>query len=108
MAKIYHHNLNYSKKSLNHITSNNNDIQQILNFVYEKSDLLNEDDNDQDDRISNESEEELQDINKILDIEKSISLGSWIYINNITLPNINHNINKSEDEEDWDLEDIIN
>src|SRR6266498_5092526 len=44
MAKIYRHNLNYSKKSLNHITPNNNDIQQMLDFVYEESDLLNEDD----------------------------------------------------------------
>ena len=108
MAKIYCHNLNYSKKSLNHIIPNNNDIQQMLDFVYEESDLLNEDDNDQDDRISDESEEELQDINKILDIKKSISLESWIYIDNTTLSNINHNINESEDEEDWDLKDIIN
>ena len=100
MVEIYHHNLNYSKKSLNHITFNNNDIQQMLDFVYEELDLLNEDDNDQDDRISDEPEEELQDINKILDIEKSISLGLWIYINNTTLPNINHNINESKDEED--------
>ena len=100
MAKIYRHNLNYSKKSLNHITPNNNDIQQMLDFVYEESDLLNEDDNDQDDRISDEPEEELQDINEILDIEKSISLGPWIYIDNTTLPNINHNINESEDKED--------
>ena len=74
MVKIYCHNLNYSKKSLNHITPNNNDIQQILDFVYKESDLLNEDDNDQNDRISDEPEEELQDINKILDIEK-LSLG---------------------------------
>ena len=46
MAKIYHHNLNYSKKSLNHITPNNNDIQQMLDFIYEESDLLNKNDND--------------------------------------------------------------
>src|SRR6266540_2265990 len=108
MAKIYHHNLNYSKKSLNHITSNNNDIQQMLDFVYKESDLLNEDDNDQDDRISDESEEELQDINEILDIEKSISLELWIYIDNTKLQNINHNINKSKKEKDWDIENIIN
>ena len=31
----------------------------MLDFVYEKSDLLNEDDNNQDDRILDESEEEL-------------------------------------------------
>ncbi len=43
--KIYYHNLNYSKKSLNHITFNNNNIQQMLDFVYEESDLLNENNN---------------------------------------------------------------
>ena len=57
----------------------------MLDFVYKESDLLNEDDNDQDDRISDEPEEKLQDINEILDIEKSISLGPWIYIDNTTL-----------------------
>ena len=31
----------------------------MLDFVYEESDLLNEDDNDQDDRISDEPKEEL-------------------------------------------------
>ena len=79
-----------------------------MDFVYKESDLLNEDDNDQDDRISNKPEEELQDINEILDIEKLISLRSWIYIDNTTLSNINHNINESKNEEDWDLKDIIN
>src|SRR6266540_3418767 len=100
MAKIYRYNLNYSKKSLNYITPNNNDIQQILDFIYEKSDLLNEDDNDQDDRISDEPEEELQDINEILDIKKSISLEPWIYIDNTIFPNINHNINESKEKKD--------
>ena len=48
----------------------------MLDFVYEESDLLNEDDNNQDNRISDKSKKELQDINEILNIKKLISLGS--------------------------------
>ena len=46
MVKIYRHNLNYDKKNLNHVLSNNDNIQHMLDSIYEKSDFLNENDND--------------------------------------------------------------
>ena len=45
MAKIYRHNLNYDKKNLNHVLFNNDNIQHMLDSVYEESDFLNENDN---------------------------------------------------------------
>ena len=43
MMKIYHHNLSNSKNNLNHVDNLLNDeIQQILNIVFEERNLLNE------------------------------------------------------------------
>jgi len=42
-VKIYHHNLSNSKNNLNHVDNLLNDeIQQILNIVFEERNLLNE------------------------------------------------------------------
>lgn len=107
MAKIYRYNLNHTKQNLTHITFNSDDIQQMLDFVYEESDLLDERD-EQDSIFDEELEEESEDIDEKLDIEKTISLGPWVYIDNTTLPNITrHNVYESEDEADWDPEEII-
>jgi hypothetical protein len=109
MAKIYRHNINYDKK-LNYVAPNDNDIQQMLDLVYEEGDVLNENDDDEDDSFLNELvEEESSQINNAkLDIEDLISLEPWIYINNEVLPKITRNIYESDDDDEWDPEEIIN
>ena len=107
MAKIYRYNLNNTKQNLKHITFNSDDIQQMLDFVFEESDLLDEK-NEQNSIFDEELEEELEDVDEKLDIEKSISLGPWVYIDNTTLPSVTrHSVYESEDEGDWDPEEII-
>ena len=110
MAKIYRHNLNYDKKNLNYVLPNNNDIQHMLDSVYEESDFLNENDNDnqEEDLILDEVvEEEIQITDEVLNVETSISLGPWVFIDNTVLPNITRTSYESEDEEDWDPEELI-
>ena len=48
MAKIYRYNLSNSKNNLNHIDNLSNDeVQQMLNIVFEEGDLLNEQNDDE-------------------------------------------------------------
>ena len=54
-----------------------------------------------------EVEEEIQIIDEVLDVETSISLGLWVFIDNTILLNITHTSYESENEEDWDLEKLI-
>ena len=109
MAKIYCYNVSHNNKKLNHITSNDNDVQRMLDLIYEKGDLLNENDDDNDESILNElvEEESSQIIDVKLSIENLISLESWILINNTTLPTVTRTIYKSDDN-DWDPEEMIN
>lgn len=106
MAKIYRYNLN-DKKNLNYVSSNDYNIQQMLDIIYEEGDLQNENDDDEE-LILNELEEEssLQNIDERLDIENLISLGPWIYIDNTVLPTITNTYN-SEDDEEWDPEELV-
>ena len=99
----------HNNKKLNHVTSNDNDVQRILDLVYEEGDLLNENDDDNGKSILNElvEEESSQIIDVKLDIENLISLEPWILINNTTLLTITHTIYKS-DNNDQDPEEMIN
>ncbi|CAB4395667.1 unnamed protein product [Rhizophagus irregularis] len=77
MAKIYRYNLSTKgQKSLNHADLiSNNDVQQMLNNVFEEGDLFNESDDDEE-LIPNEGNEvETSDVNKILNIENVVDLG---------------------------------
>ena len=99
MVKIYHYNISHNNKKLNHVTSNDNDVQRMLDLVYEEGDLLNENDDDNGKSILNElvEEESSQIIDVKLSIENLISLESWILINNTTLPTVTRTIYKSDD-----------
>ncbi|CAI2199360.1 10631_t:CDS:2, partial [Funneliformis geosporum] len=87
MAKIYRYNLN-DKKDLNYVTSNDYNIQQMLDIVYEEGDLQNENKDDEE-LILYELEEKLllQNIDEKLDIENLISL-------------------EPEDDEEWDPKEL--
>ncbi|EXX53540.1 uncharacterized protein OCT59_011980 [Rhizophagus irregularis] len=77
IAKIYRYNLSTKgQKSLNHADLiSNNDVQQMLNNMFEEGDLFNESDDD-DELIPNEGNEvETSDVNEILNIENVVDLG---------------------------------
>src|SRR6266540_3506861 len=99
MVKIYHYNISHNNKKLNHVTSNDNDIQRMLDLVYKEEDLLNENDDDNGKSILNKlvEEESSQIIDVKLSIENLISLESWILINNTTLPTVTRTIYKSDE-----------
>ena len=81
MAKIYRTYLTHFQKSLNYGNSiSENDIEQMLNVVFEDGDILNEDENE---GVSEpESNEEATNTNEILGIEQVIDLGPWVFIDN--------------------------
>ena len=99
MAKIYRYNVSHNNKKLNHVTSNDNDVQRMLDLVYEEGDLLNKNDDDNGESILNElvKEESLQIIDVKLGIENLISLNPWILINNTTLLTVTRTTYESDD-----------
>lgn len=111
MAKIYRTSLTHIQKSLNYGNSiSENDVEQMLNVVFEDGDILNEDDNEEViEPESNEGEaSEATNTNEILEIEQVIDLGPWILIDNTVLPTITRRFNDSEDDDDWDPETLVN
>jgi hypothetical protein len=110
MAKIYCYNLSTKgQKSLNHADLiSNNDVQQMLNNVFEEGDLFNESDDDEE-LIPNEGNEvETSDVDEILNIENVVDLGPWVLIDNTTLPIVTRRRYNSDDEddEDWNPDEI--
>lgn len=110
MAKIYRYNLStQGQKSLNHADLiSNNDVQQMINNVFEEGDLFNESDDEE--LIPNEgSEGETSNVDEVLNIESIVELGPWILIDNTMLPIIIRHGNISDDEDDgenWNPDEI--
>jgi hAT family C-terminal dimerisation region len=112
MAKIYCYNLSNNKNNLNHINDLSNDeVQKMLNIVFEEGDLLNE--NDEEEFVFEEEELEDQLLprqppqDEKLEIEQLINLGPWVLIDNTVLPNVNRQYNDSNCD-DWDPDEMIN
>jgi len=113
MAKIYRHNLSNSKNNLNHIDNLSNDeVQRMLNIVFEEGDLLNEIDDEEFILDEDELEEPLLPQQppqvEVLKIEQLIDLGPWVFIDNAVLPAINRQFNDESDCDDWDPEEMVN
>jgi hypothetical protein len=109
MAKIYRTYLTHFQRSLNYGNSiSENDIEQMLNVVFEEGDILNEDENEEVSEPESNEEEEETSTNEILGIEQVIDLGPWVFIDNTVLPNVNRRFNDSEDDDDWDPETLAN
>jgi len=113
MAKIYRHNLSNSKNNLNHVDNLSNDeVQRMLNIVFEEGDLLNEIDDEEFILDEDELEEPLlpQQLPQVevLKIEQLIDLGPWVFIDNTVLPAINRQFNDESDCDDWDPEEMVN
>jgi hypothetical protein len=113
LAKIYLYSLKHAKKDLNY-TSNmdgelnlNDDIQRMLNTIFEEEELLNEmneNDDGGDDLNENQSDESIM-TDERLDIESTVDLGPWVFIDNSTLPIITRKYDSDGDEE-WDPEQL--
>jgi hypothetical protein len=113
MAKIYRHNLSNSKNNLNHIDNLSNDeVQRMLNIVFEEGDLLNEIDDEEFILDEDELEKPLLPQQppqvEVLKIEQLIDLGPWVFIDNAVLPAINRQFNDESDCDDWDPEEMVN
>jgi hypothetical protein len=111
MAKIYCHYLSHADKTLNFVESlKENNIQQMLNSLFEEDDddLLHEDDEDDGSDLSliEPEREAPPDKDEMLSIDKIIDLGPWIYIDNsIPLPVITRG--NDSDNEEWDPEELL-
>src|ERR1044072_7730756 len=105
MAKIYHYTISiYDQKSLNHIgLISKNDVQQMLNDVFEEENLFNEQ-NEKEESVQ-DKEEETSNANEKLSVENIIDLGPWIFIDNSTLPAVTHKYD-SEGDEDWNPDEL--
>ena len=79
----------------------------MLDIVFKKGDILNEDENE---GVCEPepNEEEATNTNEILGIEQVIDLGPWVLIDNTVFPTINRRFNDSEDDDDWDPETLAN
>lgn len=112
MAKIYLYSLKHVKKDLNY-TSNmdgelnlDDDIQRMLNTIFEEEELLNEmNENDDSDDLNENQSDELIMTDERLDIESTVDLGPWVFIDNSTLPVITRKYDSDGDEE-WDPEQL--
>jgi hypothetical protein len=108
MAKIYLYSLNNSKKDLNYTDSKSeNDIKQMINIIFDDEEFLNENDDDNDlGEPSEPQPEEIDRTDQVLNIEEIIDLGPWIFIDNSVLPTISRKFDSSDDDEDWDPENL--
>ena len=110
MSKIYTHNvhsLSSSKRSLNHIgnTISNDDVQKMIDTLFEEGDILDE----------NEDEEEYEElpnvqkenIDETLNIDQVMDLGPWVYIESTEIPLVFNNKYDSENDDDWNPEEIL-
>jgi hypothetical protein len=77
------------------------DVQQMLDIVFEEGDLLNEDNEGEIKGVAlSDSGEEATNINETLGIEQVIDLGPWVFIDNSELPVITRRFDDSNDDED--------
>ena len=110
MAKIYLYSLKNIKKDLSYVgnLTSENDIQQMLNLIFEEEEELLNDDSDiyNEDEDLNEPQQETNMINEKLNIDEVVNLGPWVFIDNTTLPVITRKDNSEDDDDDWDPENL--
>lgn len=105
MAKIYLYSLNNSKKDLNYTDSKSeNDIKQMINTIFEEEEFLNEEEDDDD--LNEPQQPQPEETDEVLNIEEIIDLGPWVLVDNSILPVITRKFDSSDDDEDWDPENL--
>ncbi|CAB4381106.1 unnamed protein product [Rhizophagus irregularis] len=111
MSKIYTHNihsLSNSKRSLNHIGNSisNDDVQKMIDTLFEEGDILNENE-DKEEEYEEPPNIQKENIDEILNIEQVIDLGPWVFIESSEIPFIFNNKYDSENDDDWNPEEIV-
>ena len=112
MAKIYLYSFKHAKKDLNY-TSNmdgklnlDDNIQRMLNTIFKEEELLDEmNENDNGDDLNKNQSDELIMTDERLDIESTVDLRPWVFIDNSTLLIITRKYDSNGDEE-WDPEQL--
>ncbi|GBB98218.1 hypothetical protein RclHR1_03170014 [Rhizophagus clarus] len=88
MAKIYTHNVSLSN-----------------NTLFKERDILNENEDEEEyEELPNVQEE---NIDEVLNIDQVIDLGLWVYIESTKIPLMFNNKYGCENDDDWDLEEIV-
>jgi hypothetical protein len=111
MSKIYTHNihsLSNSKRSLNHIGSSisNDDVQKMIDTLFEEEDILNENE-DEEEEYEEPPNIQKENIDEMLNIDQVIDLGPWVYIESSEIPLMFNNKYDSENDDDWNPEEIV-
>ena len=107
MSKIYTHNihsLSNGKRSLNHNSISSDDVQKMINTLFEEGDIYNE---DEDEEEYEELNIEKESVDEVLNIEQVIDLGLWVYIESSEIPFMFNNKYDSENDDDWNPEEIV-
>lgn len=107
MSKIYTHNihsLSNGKRSLNHNSISSDDVQKMINTLFEEGDIYNE---DEDEEEYEELNIEKESVDEVLNIEQVIDLGPWVYIESSEIPFMFNNKYDSENDDDWNPEEIV-
>ncbi|GBC20004.2 ribonuclease H-like domain-containing protein [Rhizophagus irregularis DAOM 181602=DAOM 197198] len=111
MSKIYTHNihsLSNSKRSLNHIGNSisNDDVQKMIDNLFEEGDILNENE-DEEEEYEEPPNMQKESVDEMLNIEQVIDLGPWVYIESSEIPFMFNNKYNSENDNDWNPEEIV-
>ncbi|GBB98179.1 hypothetical protein RclHR1_31580001 [Rhizophagus clarus] len=83
------------------------DVQQMIKLVFEEEELLIESENDNLDNLSESQPDETNENIEELNIEDTIKLGPWVFIDNSTLPTLTRRYNSDDDNDEWDLEELV-
>ncbi|GBB91459.1 hypothetical protein RclHR1_18780001 [Rhizophagus clarus] len=79
----------------------------MIKIVFEEEELLIESENDNLDNLSESQPDETNENIEELNIENTIKLGPWVFIDNSTLPTLTHRYNSDDDNDEWDLEELV-
>ena len=111
MSKIYTHNvhsLSNSRRSLNHIgsTITNEDVQKMIDVIFEEGDIINEDEDEEEEYEEPPNVQE-ENVEETLNIDQVIDIGPWVYIEPSEVPLMFNNKYNSDDDDDWNPEEIV-
>ncbi|RGB30278.1 hypothetical protein C1646_765565 [Rhizophagus diaphanus] len=107
ISKIYTYNIHSllnGKKSLNHNSISSDDVQKMINTLFEEGGIYNE---DEDKEEYEEFNIEKESVDEVLNIKQMIDLELWVYIESSEIPFMFNNKYDSENDDDWNPEEII-
>ena len=76
----------------------------MINTIFEEEEFLNEEDDDDD--LNELQQPQPEETDEVLNIEEIIDLGPWVLVDNSILPVITRKFDSSDDDENWDPENL--